>query len=198
MKFAVTVMAAAMFGTAACAAAVPKIGQRLPKAIVQQLPAGFVVMNHVAGQLDLDGLTDYLVVVHRPDDSYDKPSPRPLLLFQQVGGDGFKLAARNDTVVMRANEGGQCDPFEDDERHLTIKNHYFTVENWVACGNHWSDYITFRYDAASKEWLFHKRIVQSMSLNDDPNGDALKQDPARVTKADAQHPVRFADWRYPR
>jgi hypothetical protein len=167
----------------------------LPAGITQLIPKGYEELDHLAGQLtDADRL-DYLVVVHRTVDTAQQPSPRPLLIFTQNSDGSFRLAARNDSVVLRAGDGGQCDPFEDGENGLAIKNRYFTVQNSVACGDHWTDYVTFHYDKDRRDWIFRKEIAQTWHPDDDPDGDALKADPARVTTADNGHPVSFGAWR---
>jgi hypothetical protein len=163
-----------------------------PKAVLAQLPPGYEVLLFKAGQLNEDSRPGYLVVAHRPNDSAQTPSPRPLLIFVP-GPDGVpKLAARNDQVVLRADEGGQCDPFDDGEDGLAIKDRYFTVQNSVACGQHWSDYITFHYDAARRTWLFHKQVIESS----EPLAD--KPPTQSVTVADRRHPVTFEAWRPPK
>jgi hypothetical protein len=167
----------------------------LPTSILKLIPKGYEELDHLAGQLTDDNRLDYLVVVHRPVDTAQQPSARPLLIFIQNPDGTFRLAARNDAVVLRASDGGQCDPFEDGEDGLVIKNRYFTVQNSVACGNHWTDYITFHYDQDRHGWFFHKEITQNWRPGDDPDGDALKSDPARVIKADSKHPVSFEVWR---
>ena len=175
--------------------ALPLHAAELPSAISSQIPSGYEVMSYAEGQLDDTGRTDYLVVIHHANDSSGTPSPRPLLIFTQNPDRTFVLAARNDQIVMRVDEGGQCDPFEDGENGLAIKDRYFTVQNGVACGEHWTDYITFHYDAKRRAWLFHKEIFESWVMNDDPNGDALKPGPRKVTQADAAHPITFEAWR---
>jgi hypothetical protein len=168
----------------------------LPTGIVRLIPKGFEVLSYEAGQLTEDNRQDYLVVIHRPIDTMQQASVRPLLIFTQNIDGTFRLAARNDTVVMQADEGGQCDPFTDSgDSGLAIKDRYFTVQNGVACGNHWTDYITFHYDAKQHVWLFHNEIAQSWHLNPAPSGDALLADPAHVTKADRKHPITFEAWR---
>lgn len=134
-------------------------------------------------------------VVHHPVDTMQQPSPRPLLIFTQNPDGTFRLAARNDAVVLRAGDGGQCDPFEDGEDGLAIRNRHFTVQNSVACGAHWTDHVTFHYNKDRHDWFFHKEIRQSWRLNDDPEGDALKSDPAHITRADSRHPLSFQAWR---
>ncbi|VWC97413.1 hypothetical protein [Burkholderia lata] len=163
----------------------------LPKSIAAQLPSGFQpLLAHAGPELD-NGRHSFLVVVHRAVDTREQPSPRPLLIFEEQADHAFRLVARNDQVVLRANEGGQCDPFDPEDaadNGFAIKGRYFTVQNFVACGQHWSDYVTFRYDPHTHGWLFSNRIVtESFPLDDQP-------DHVTVTRADAHRPVSFGQW----
>jgi hypothetical protein len=172
--------------------AAPLRAAGLPADIAGQVPDGYDVMTYLAGQLNGDDLTDYLVVVHHPDDSRTHPSSRPLLIFIQEPGGTFRLAARNDHVVLHADDGFQCDPFDpgnDPDELLVIRHRYFTVQNAVACGQHWSYYITFHYDARRDDWLFH-RLDGTMW-----NPKTMEEDPIEPVKADRRHPVTFAVWR---
>jgi hypothetical protein len=161
----------------------------LPAAIATQLPSGYEAMAFSAGPRIEGGGQSYLVVAHRPDDSTDSPSPRPLLIFEERGSGKYQIIARNDTVVLRANEGGQCDPFEDGYDGLAVKGNYFTVQNGVACGEHWTDFITFRYDVQRRAWLFASEIFTS---SDPLNGTP---DKTHVTHSDPAKPVAFEAWR---
>jgi hypothetical protein len=168
----------------------------LPASIVKLIPKGFEVLSYETGQLTDDNRDDYLIVIHHPVDTMQEPSTRPLLIFTQNIDGTFRLAARNDAVVLQADEGGQCDPFTDSgDSGLAIKDRYFTVQNEVACGNHWSDYITFHYDSKRHDWLFNNEIVKSWHFNPNPDGEALLPDPTHVTKADRKHPITFEAWR---
>jgi hypothetical protein len=175
---------------------------RLPASITRFIPNGLEVLSYAIGQLTNDGRQDYLVVAHHPVDTVDQPSIRPLFIFTQNANKTFKLAARNDFVVMRANDGGgQCDPFTDaGDNGLVIRNHYFTVQNSESCGKqHWTDFITFHYDAKRRNWLFHSHIVHSFHLNQNAESSddepALLPNPTYVEKADINHPVTFDAWR---
>lgn len=161
----------------------------LPAAIAAQLPVGYGPMVFHTGPPIEGGRSSMLVVAHRRDDSAQKPSPRPLLIFEEQTSGEYRLSARNDTVVLRANEGGQCDPFEDGYEGLAVKGSYFTVQNGVACGAHWTDFITFRYDRERRTWLFESEIVTS---SDPLNGTP---DKSTVTRANRTKPVRFDAWR---
>ncbi|QTO22062.1 hypothetical protein [Burkholderia seminalis] len=164
----------------------------LPKSIAAQLPPGYEPLLAQAGP-DLDhGRHSVLVVVHRAVDTREQPSPRPLLIYEEQADHTYRLAARNDVVVLRANEGGQCDPFDPEDaadNGLSVKGRYFTVQNFVACGQHWTDYITFRYDPRTRGWLFSNQIVtESFPLDDQP-------DRVTVTRADTHLPVSFGQWK---
>ncbi|WP_416638740.1 hypothetical protein [Pseudomonas sp. OHS18] len=92
----------------------------LPASILEQIPEGYSVLRHASGELNDDALADYLVVVHKSQEatlSSEQPAPaRPLLLFTQRTDGSYALSKRNDQVVFRVDEGGQCDPFGDDGR----------------------------------------------------------------------------------
>ena len=140
--------------------------ESLPKNIAGQIPAGYAVLSYKSGKLNDDKLEDFLVALHKADEKTiaektGKAPRRPLLLFVQNSDGTYTLAKRNDHVIFAVDEGGQCDPFEDGEEGLAIKNHYFTIQNSVACGSHWTDFITFRYDLKLRDWIFHKRISET-------------------------------------
>ena len=109
----------------------------------------------------------------------------------------FQQTGRNDQVVMRADEGGQCDPFLDGGNTIAVKGPYFTVENGVACGQHWTDYITFRFDDARGRYVFDNERLQSSTMNPsrDPNAEAMVTSVPEVHRGDRAKPVPFTDWR---
>lgn len=192
----------AMVGTAVAAFAIAShAAERLPKNIVDQLPAGYVVKTFKRGLLDADQRPDYLVAIARKGEQEAiargaKAARRPLLIFVQQDDGSYRMAARNDRVAYAADEGGQCDPFDGESEALAIRNRYFTVQNAVACGAHWTDYLTFRWDAAQSTWLFQKRITESWGLNNGnkPDGDALVLESRRVTNARVDAPKRFEEY----
>ncbi|MBA9902834.1 hypothetical protein [Burkholderia cepacia] len=170
----------------------------LPGDIVAQLPAGYEALDAASGRLTDSSRIGYVVVAHQPGDSMRNASLRPLMIFLPDKDGHYRLAARNDTVIMKADEGGMGDPYLDGvaENALTVEPRTFTVEQGVFAGpSHWRDRVTFRYDAAHRTWVFHREVMRNWRLNDDPNGDALKADPVRVTRADAAKAVTFEAWR---
>ncbi|WP_175901181.1 hypothetical protein [Burkholderia seminalis] len=173
----------------------------LPADIVAQLPAGYEALDAASGHL-IDGTRNgYVVVAHRPGDSTTHtPSRRPLLIFVQDNDGRYRLAARNDTVIMKPDEGGMGDPYLDGvaENALTVEPRTFTVEQGVFAGHsHWRDRVTFRYDAAHRTWVFHREVFRNWRFDANADGDALKADPVRVTRADSAKAIAFEAWRRP-
>jgi hypothetical protein len=121
------------------------------------------------------------------------------LTFQLRPTGRFELKERNDHVVLRTRDGGVaangCDPFE--EKRIVTKGRYFTVENGVACGAHWTDYVTFRFDPASNGYIFDNWRFQSWSMNpsSDPTADALVPNPPKIIRSKGR--IAFTQWRRP-
>ena len=122
---------------------------------------------------------------------------RPLLIFEQRDGR-YALAGRNDDVVLKADEGGQCDPFLDGDATIATKGQYFTVQNGVACGEHWTDYVTFRFDDRAGGFVFDNERLEAWELNpsNDPQAEALvPAEPPRLIRDKAGLTTPFAAWR---
>jgi hypothetical protein len=121
---------------------------------------------------------------------------RPLLIFEEKSGRHV-LQGRNDHVVFRRDEGGQCDPFLDGEATIAAKGRYFTVENGVACGQHWTVYVTFRLDDRVG-FIFDNLRAERWILNpsDASDAEALVRDgPPRVVRDRPSRVTTFAAWR---
>jgi hypothetical protein len=183
---------------ALCMAATVR-AETLPASIAQKMPNGYAVWVFASSDFNNDKMVDYVVVAHKENEEEmkDDAPRRPLLVFLQNQNGTFTLAARNDWVVMAVDEGGQCDPFEDGMDGLAVKGAYFTVQNSVACGQHWTDFMTFKYSAEQRNFVFHKRISESWEMNNstDPNADALVPGPRQVKSADKKHPVLLQDYK---
>ena len=106
---------------------------RLPDAIGRQLPPGYVVLKVAQGRLTGGVRDDYVVALACPGDDPDAPTgggtARPGRRCCSPRTDGtYALSGRNDDVVLRHDQGGQCDPF-DPEQGLVMNGAYVTVQN---------------------------------------------------------------------
>jgi hypothetical protein len=171
----------------------------LPPGLSRLLPTGYKVLADA--RMTAGGRSFVIVALGRADEAALKDSTsgapaRPLMIFEAKGAR-YVLVARNDAVVLRADEGGQCDPFLDGDATIATKGAYFTVENGVACGQHWSDYITFRYDGHAGGFVFDNERAESWHMNpsNDPDAEPLVRDgPQRVRRAPAGRVVTFREW----
>ncbi len=182
------------------ARAAPIKAAPIPADVARQVPPGYVVLG--SGAASFGGHAFAIVALgRRGEDQQRRPiqsaAARPLLLFERRPDGSFRPAGRNDHVVMRADEGGQCDPFLDGGGVIAAKGPRFTVQNGVACGQHWTNYVTFRFDGSKGRYVFDNERSESWSMNasQDPNAQAMVQDgPTRVQRGPA-NPVPFARWR---
>ena len=175
-------------------------GPVLPASVARQLPAGYVVLASARLAVGPQGRTVRIVALGRKGEGASAKSgnapPRPLIIYEQRRNGDFAPAGRNDHVVLAADEGGQCDPFLDGGGTISVKGRFFTVENGVACGQHWTDYVTFRLDGA-QGFVFDNERLESWSLNKNeaPDAEALVMDgPQHVLRDRPGHLTRFSDW----
>lgn len=172
-----------------------------PASVVAALPAGHVVRASACSRsFDPVQLICVVVSVRREEDADSAPRdlspPRPLLVYS-VTPAGARLIDRNDHVVLRHADGGQCDPFAKDEGNIAVSGRAFTIENGVACGQHWTDFVTFRYEPAQRGFVWRSEIYESWRLNSSnaPNAEALVSDGRKVERADPKRPIRLGAYR---
>lgn len=124
---------------------------------------------------------------------------RPLVIFELRPNSTWAFAARNDKVIAPADgaglAGNGCDPFE--EHRVVKKGVYFTIENGVACGAHWTDYITFRFEPRAGAFVFDNERFASWKMNpsSNPDAQALIPDVRRLLRAPQGKLVTFSSWR---
>lgn len=142
----------------------------LPNEIKSFIPNGYEPIEATKGDLNQDSIPDAILVVKKPDeketsDVVDHPTKRPLLVLIGEGNGKYKLAARNDNVVLCVDCGGVFgDPFEG----VSIKNGVFSVEHYGGSSWRWTKIITFKYSPADKNWLL-SRVGSDSYHTSDPN-----------------------------
>jgi len=171
----------------------------LPQGIARQLPPGYRAIASVSAAPAASRRFQFVALEARKGSARTAagPSgPRPLLIFEKLKSGRYVLRARNDGVIFRSDEGGAggCDPFES--HGIAVRGRYITVEHDVACGAHWTDYVTFRFDLRSGDYVFDNLRFQSWSMSNDPKAEALVPEPVRIVRARGR-PVPFAKWKRP-
>lgn len=169
----------------------------VPADIQRQIPGAWNVLS--TARVSVSPVRDfYLVAMADKAESRFRSKPwisRSLWIFEQRPTNRYKFVGRNDNVILRPIDGGidQCDPFEG--RTIAVKGAYFTVENGIACGSHWTDYVTFRFDPKFNRFVFDNWRVETWygNTSKDPNAEALVSDGVKVVRAKGR-PVLFDKW----
>ena len=194
------IMATVTFGTSFCAAPV-RAG--VPVDVLRQLPPAQTILTSATSAIGRNHKYYFVALASQKESksvAHETRSPaRPLLIFERRASGRYALVGRNDSVILHADDGGinGCDPFETGK--IEVKGRYFTVEQGVACGAHWTDYVTFRFDPRSRGFVFDNWRVESWSVNrsNDSNAEALVSDGVKIVRAKSR-PVPFSKWRRPR
>ncbi len=175
----------------------------VPAEIARQLPRGYSVINSAPATV---GRRKFYLVALRSREEQDSRSylgnpgralARPLIIYERTPRVVTQVG-RNDYVIDRAGDAGLagngCDPFGD--RKIAVKGSYFTVENGISCGAHWTDYVTFRFDPRLG-YVFDNSRFESRKLNpsDASKSKALISDAPHIRRGSALRPVPFAKWR---
>jgi len=197
-----TVLRRSLLAALAASSAGPALAA-VPPDVARQLPPDHGVLGSASMRFGTPARIVVVVALGRDGEGDwrggDAPSPpRPLLIFARGRDGGVAPIGRNDTVVHRADEGGQCDPFLDGGGVIAVRGAFFTVQNGVACGRHWTDYVTFRFDDARGGFVFDNERVEAWTLNPSnaPDAEALvRAGPQRIRRGDPRRPIRFDDWR---
>lgn len=133
-------------------------GANVPSEIKAFVPDGYEAISATTGDLNLDSFADVILVVKKPNeketsDVVDNPTKRPLLVLLGEGKNKYKLAGRNDNVVLCVDCGGIFgDPFNG----ISIKNGFFSVEHYGGSAWRWTKIITFKYSPTDKNWLLSR------------------------------------------
>ncbi len=117
------------------------------------IPEGWRLAAFSEGDLNLDGFKKDLLLV-----LYNEAVCSIRILMQQKNGS-YKLIQKNDGLI------AVDETFNINNLKTVIKNGFFTVERRVATDDNDFDhrYITFKYDAAQKNWLLHRFDVEHYS-----------------------------------
>lgn len=136
--------------------------QNLLPTLTAFVPAGFQVMDTCSGDLNLDSLKDWLLVLNRPGEdtltesqyAVDGQVKRKLLVLVGQPDNQYKLAGDNDNAVYCAQcgGGGMGDPYAA----LVIKKGYFSIEHYGGGVRRWTRTSTFKYTPADSTWFLHK------------------------------------------
>jgi hypothetical protein len=165
---------------------------KIPDIMAALIPSGYMAINIVYGNLNMDTATDALVVIQKrqlnmtPDDSsFD--GDRTLLLFIKEKGV-YKKVASNGSVALCEECGGMMgDPFQGVE----IKNGEFTVYNYGGSAWRWSEEVTFKYNKLDKHWYAKEQVNETFHAADESHTKLRK-----ILTAKQLGKIRFEQFKY--
>ena len=129
---------------------------------------GYSLLDTTTGDLNGDLYPDKLLVLKKQgedttSDVVDHPEKRPLLVLTGQADGTYRLAARNDNVVLCVDCGGVMgDPYVE----LVIKNSYFSVELAGGSSWRWTRTVTFKYAPGEQDWFLFKDGRQSFHASE--------------------------------
>jgi len=116
------------------------------------IPKGYQLLDSKSGDLNQDGITDYILICKSPNEDQEEMK-RPLLILHGNANGGLSLFKRNDNIVLCYLCGGVMgDPYTG----MTLKKNYFSVEHEGGSSDKWSRIITFKYNLDDGSYYLHK------------------------------------------
>jgi hypothetical protein len=113
------------------------------------IPDSFSILDSLPGELNGDGYADMLLILKSPYEGVESNVPRPLLILFGTENNTYKLSARNDSVVLSADEGGI---FGDPYQEMSTGDKTFSVIHMGGSAWRWVRQIAFSYSAEEDKW----------------------------------------------
>jgi hypothetical protein len=117
------------------------------------IPENFSILDSASGDINKDGKKDWVVILRTNYEEVNIDTARPLLLLLGEERGEYKLAGRNDSIVLCKGCGGV---FGDPYVGITVKNNFFSIEHYGGSGWRWTRIITFKYDTKIKQVILHR------------------------------------------
>ncbi|MDO8331973.1 MAG: hypothetical protein Q7T36_16025 [Fluviicoccus sp.] len=160
----------------------------LPKGLSNLIPSGFKLDFITTGDLDGNGISDYLLVLGPINTSaasaVDPDITRPVLLVINDGKGILRIVARNDHAIpCEACGGAQGDPFGG----IDIAKGRFSIHQWAGSHGKCHQVTTFRYSDHASQWQLWSIKVEFSDIDPLPR-------PVLKTRAEGLTPVNFMDF----
>ncbi|MFN5245767.1 MAG: hypothetical protein ACK5DB_00090 [Ignavibacteria bacterium] len=128
------------------------------------IPKGYELLDAQSGDMNQDGLTDYVIICKSPNE-IEEEVKRPVLILHGTANGGLNLFSRNDNVALSYFAGG---PMGDPYTGMTIKKNFFSIEHMGGGGSRFTRIITFKYDSSTLRYVLHKDAGDSWNTSN-PN-----------------------------
>lgn len=146
----------------------------------------FTPLDSAMGDLNMDRITDKIVIYKSANELSEGESKRPLEIFIGKADGTFELVERNENVVLCYACGGIFgDPYEA----VSIENGSFTVSHYGGSNWRWSRAITFSYVKDYNTWLLTDDSGISYNVNEEE-----KTTETQINNPEDFGKVRFKDF----
>jgi hypothetical protein len=118
----------------------------------------YSILDTVSGDLNRDEYPDVILLLKSNMEADYPAVSRPLIILEGISSRQYKLAARNDNLVLCAECGGMLgDPYQA----VTIEKGSFTVMHYGGSAWRWTQNITFTYQPATGKYMLHRDTGES-------------------------------------
>ncbi|HEX8460069.1 MAG TPA: hypothetical protein VF623_01510 [Segetibacter sp.] len=138
--------------------------------IKQFIPEGYHIYDTASGDINGDGMRDYVLVLNSNTENANSKGDRPLIVLTGAAKGKFELLARNDNVVLCTTCGGI---FGDPYNKISVEGQLIAIEHKVGGNYQWSRIITFKYKADTKEMVLNEDIIRSFEKSSPNNQKSI-------------------------
>ncbi|HNY31424.1 MAG TPA: hypothetical protein PKO15_11110 [Fibrobacteria bacterium] len=138
----------------------------LPPEMARLVPPGYFVQGMYQGDLDLNGVDDFAMVVAREDEdslaeTTDRPVHRDLLLVLSRPDGSFHVAIRHPRALYCTRCGGiMGDPLEE----ISVDSGRFTIQQYGGAALRWSRTTRFSFDRHRADWYLDFDSTESFPI----------------------------------
>jgi len=127
------------------------------------IPQGYTLLDSKSGDLNQDGLTDYVIICKDPNEmDSEEELQRPVLILHGTTNGGLQLFARNDNVALSYYAGG---PIGDPYTGMTLKKNFFSIEHAGGSSDQWTRVITFKYNLDEGQYYVNRDAGEVWNTN---------------------------------
>ena len=156
------------------------------------IPDGFTLLSKAEGDINLDEISDVVIVVKSQQEKDDEPlgddAPGRIVRLLVKDAKGFyTMAAESTTAILAKNEGGASsdDPFQ----MIEIKPGQFTISHMGGAAERWSYDHTFTYNKKANAWFLTEINTGSYDADDAAKNNLTIETPKQFGK------INFVDFK---
>jgi hypothetical protein len=133
--------------------------------IMKFIPNHYRILKKTFGDLNYDGISDAIIVIHKIGENYSTAPKRPLMVLLKSTENEFEKVYQSENLIYTIEMGGVSsdDPFSS----IKIDDGKFTIEHVGGMGNFsWIKSISFRFSEKDSSFYLIKYIYEEILRND--------------------------------